>query len=82
MVVRDLTGHGEFSGTAGLINDEERRAARVIGQEAGPLVQGPNEELMEIYATNPAFLEAEAGTDLAANGDPATSDLTFRNTGR
>jgi hypothetical protein len=46
------TDEGEFSGGGGLI-DPIRRAARVIGQQAGPVVQGPSEELMEIYATNP-----------------------------
>lgn len=81
-MARDVRNHGEFSGGEGLINDEERRAARVIGQEAGPLVQGPNEELMEIYATNPAYTIAPEGSGLAQNSEPETSDLTFRSTGR
>lgn len=45
--------HTEFGGGDGLI-DPVRRADRVIGQNAGPLVQGPNEELMEIYFSDPS----------------------------
>jgi hypothetical protein len=41
--------------------DPTRRAERVIGQQAGPLVQGVGEELMEIYATDPT----KQGEDLA-----------------
>lgn len=55
----------EFGDGPGLI-DPIRRAARVIGQEAGPI--GPQrlgEELWEIYATNPAD----------PNADPATAEL-------
>lgn len=72
-MARDMRAHGEFSGGEGLINDEERRTARVVGQEATATgYSNLNEELMEIYATNPA--------DVAA--DPSTSDLTFKSTGR
>lgn len=39
--------------------DPERRNDRVIGQEAGPLVQGVAEELWEIYATNPAVADED-----------------------
>lgn len=42
--------HGEFSG-GGMI-DPQRRADRLVGQEAG--VQHMGEELWEVYATNPA----------------------------
>lgn len=54
----------EFGDGKGLI-DPIRRAERVIGQEAGPLAQRVGEELLEIYATNPAD----------PNSEPATSDL-------
>lgn len=32
--------------------DAQRRSERVIGTEAGPLVQGLAEELWEVYATD------------------------------
>lgn len=51
-------GDTEFGGGPGLI-DPERRKERVIGQAAGPLVQGVAEELWEIYATNPARSDEE-----------------------
>lgn len=51
--------HTEFGGGPGMI-DPVRRADRVIGQQAGPVVQGVGEELWEIYATNPADPTATA----------------------
>lgn len=55
----------EFGDGKGLI-DPIRRAERVVGQEATALgVQRLGEELLEIYATNPAN----------PNSEPATSDL-------
>jgi hypothetical protein len=42
---------GEFSGGPGLV-DAQRRSAGVIGQAAGPLVQGVAEELWQVYATD------------------------------
>lgn len=59
--------HTEFGGGPGLI-DEVRRADRVVGTEAYALgVQGMGEELMEIYATNPADPDST----------PQTSDLNY-----
>lgn len=74
-------GEGEFSGDEGLIS-ERRRPLRIIGQNAGPLVQGVNEELMEIYATNTTGLDADGLPVDPALMLPETSDLTFRSTGR
>jgi len=54
--------HSEFGGGSGLI-DPVRRADRVIGQNSGPLVdERVNEELMEIYATNPSDATSEPTT--------------------
>lgn len=62
-MARDMTGHGEFSGGPGMI-DPERRALGIIGQDAGPVVQGVGEELWEIYATNPADPAADPVTSV------------------
>jgi hypothetical protein len=54
--------HTEFGGGSGLI-DPVRRADRVIGTASGPLVDDRvGEELMEIYATNPADPTSEPST--------------------
>lgn len=74
-------GEGEFSGDGGLIS-ARRRPLRIIGQEAGPLVQGVNEELMEIYATNVSGVDSDGNPVEPGLMAPETSGLTFRSTGR
>lgn len=59
----DFTEETEFGGGPGLI-DATRRAERVIGQATGG-PGGVGEELMEIYATNPAD----------PNSDPETAQI-------
>jgi len=54
--------HGEFSGGPGLV-DPEQRKDRNIGPATGPLVdERVGEELLEIYATNPAIADEDLAT--------------------
>jgi len=58
---RDTTGHGEFSGGAGLI-DPQMRVGRLVGNASGTAVLTEiGQELREIYALDPA----KSGQDLA-----------------
>ena len=69
--VKAPKGHSEFGGGAGLIDPMVRKDRALSAQE----------ELIEIYATNPAAADSGTGAEFARLGpdnNPETADLARR----